>query len=172
MNTSGGPLAGATIQVYTETGVYKAQTTTDALGAYSVTLPEGTYRIRALKLPSYLVTYLGGPTFATAEIITLNANTTRDMTLVGRFTISGVVSTSGGPLVGATIQVYVADTAQYKGAATTNASGAYTLTLTEGSYRVRSFRLPDFLVQYVGGSSFGTASVITLDANTALDIVR
>ena len=178
VSTSGGPLAGATVHVFTDGTAYSwlGATTSTAGGAYSITLPPGSYKLYIQpNNGGYPDQWHGGPDYAGATTVTLNANATEDISLTptppATFTLSGTVSTSAGSLAGATVHVFDGTAYAWVGSTTSTAGGAYTINLPQGTYKLyiqpNSAGYPD---QWHGGPDYAGATVITLNANTTEDI--
>ncbi|WNB85388.1 peroxidase family protein [Cellulomonas sp. ATA003] len=175
--TAGGvALGGASVNVYTaDTRTWLKSVLTGADGSYSLTgLPAGSYRLYVQpNEPGYANQWHAGTSFESAATITVSGATTADIALVGTHTLSGVVRTGTGVLAGATVQVYTASTRTWLRSATSAADGAYSVAgLPVGSYRLYvQPNEPGLPNRWFGGASFETATVVTVDGATAMDVV-
>ena len=111
---------GATV---TLTGTSTASTTANASGAYSFTVPNGSYTVKPTKAGFVF-------TPASLAVTVSGANANANFSSVQTFTISGTISGTGGS--GATVSLTGAATAT----TTANASGVYSFTVPNGSYTV------------------------------------
>jgi hypothetical protein len=90
------------------------------------------------------------------------------------FTLSGIVRGSdGNPLDGTAVYAFDGTTYTYLGAATmgTGGTGTYTISLPAGSYKL--YVQPNtagYADQWLGGSDYGSATVVTVSAATSRDI--
>ena len=138
-------------------------------------MPAGSYKLYTqTNTPAYPDQWFGGSSIGAATAITVSGATTQDITLVSPpvVSLSGIVKTSGGtPVNGTFVYVFDATTSAYIGAATMGSSGAYTIAVPAGSYKLytqtNTSTYPD---QWFGGSSFGAATPITVSAATPQDI--
>ena len=135
------PVEGAIVYVFDAgTAAYAGNAFTGATGAYSVSLPSGTYNLwvqtNTAGYPDQA--YGGDGTFANATDIDLTtASQTADVVLAGAAagacTISGTRDRRAAPAVeGAIVYVFDAGTAAYAGNAFTDATGAYSVSLAVG----------------------------------------
>ena len=78
VNTGGTPLVGAAVHAFDSvTNAYFGTSVTTTGGAYSFSLPAGTYKLFVQPgVPGYNSQWYGGPDFASATPISLTANTT------------------------------------------------------------------------------------------------
>ncbi|MGI0148770.1 MAG: carboxypeptidase regulatory-like domain-containing protein, partial [Thermoplasmata archaeon] len=150
VNTNG-LLSGVTIAV--SPGTFG--TTTNAVGAFNVTLAPGTYSVTASR-------DLYGLQIRTGIAVTANNTTAVNFQLAPvRGWIAGTVTSSaGGPLAGVAIEAVGARTYT----ATTDASGRYNLTVSPGTFTV-SARLTGYANQTRSGVS------VTDDATTTVNFV-
>src|SRR6185369_1170734 len=110
---------------------------------------------------------------ATATTITVSANTTQDLSLASppTFSLSGSVKSGATPVSGTFVYIFDAGTSAYVGAATMGPGAAYSISLPAGSYKAYvQTNTPAYPDQYIGGSSFATATTITVSANTTQDL--
>ncbi len=82
------------------------------------------------------------------------------------FTLSGTVSTtSAAPISGATVSAWNATTGAWTNAGVTDASGLYSFTLPQGSYKLYIEPVSGpYAAQWFGGTSLATATPVTLGA--------
>ena len=162
MTTSGGPLSGTFVYVFdATTSAYVGAATMGPGAAYSINR-----RRRAATRPTSRPTRRPIPTSGTAgrasqtaTTIAVSANTTQDLLLASppTFTLSGNVTTSGGPLSGTFVYVFDATTSAYVGAATMGPGAAYSINVPAGSYKAYiQTNTPAYPDQWYGGSSFET----------------
>lgn len=124
----GGPLADITVQ------------SNSTSGAFTKTGPDGSYTLVASSLDDQLL-YLGdGYVSQTRGSSCAMATPRADVRLSRVVTILGTVTTSAGPLAGASVWVYEA-AGGLVASATTAADGTYQVTnLAEGTYTVGAFK--------------------------------
>ena len=102
-----------------------------------------------------------------------NAATPVDQTFsitVARFTLSGTVKTTTGTALPGSLAIFDATTFAYVGSYTVNASGAFSFTLPQGSYKVRVYPAPSVPSFWYGGTGVSTATTVNLSSNTTLTI--
>ena len=147
----------------------------DVDGVYTLTAPvPGGYKLwinpnRA----GYATQYHGGTSLATATLVTLSANTPLDITVSGPVTLSGILTGSNGTLMeGARIYLVNPTTNAVITSAPADVDGVYTLTApVPGGYKLWiNPNRAGYATQYHGGTSLATATLVTLSANTPLDI--
>jgi sugar lactone lactonase YvrE len=120
-------LQGVTVAV---SGSSTTSTATDASGAFSFSLPAGSYT---------LTPTLGGYTFNPTSVssTSLSGNWTGNnfiaSKIVSGYAVSGTVTSGGAALSGVTVSY----TGTASGSATTDANGAYSFTLPNGSYTLK-----------------------------------
>jgi hypothetical protein len=175
-------LLGALVVAYTTDGITAvATTTTDAAGNYSLSVPPGTYKLVAADPTRIFATgYLGDSnSFASDAAISVASGA-----FVGALRIplhrAGVVSghvsdASGTPLPGISVAAYNEDGSQ-RTVTTTDASGAYTLLLPPGEFRVAAFDTnvifaTQFYPQRFLFLNAGTVSVATAQTTAAIDFI-
>ena len=132
------PLASIDIYAYTPSGQQVAKTTTDAFGAFRLSLPAGQYRFVAADpkrtfAPAY---YNGSRSFDRADVMTLVEGEQRanvDIALVRGVLVSGRVS---APNV--TVGAFTLDGALHS-SATSGAGGQYALVVAPGEYKIGAF---------------------------------
>jgi hypothetical protein len=128
LNLSGQPEAGLSVQVFNESTYAGYASVTDAQGQVTFTLPQGSYRFRALKGNRF---FWSGP----SNHCTLPGCTDVGMTVDNTVVVT-VLDTGGNPEAGLNVLAY--DGSTYMGyAAYTNAQGQASLVLPSGSYRFR-----------------------------------
>jgi len=124
ITSGGGPLAGVTVAL---SGVASKKTTTDANGNYTFTiLGNGSYTVTPSK-----TNYVFSPT---NRSVTVNGANVAGQDFTGTtFSVSGTITSGGGPLAGVTVAL--SGTASKT--TTTNSSGNYIFTtIGNGSYTV------------------------------------
>ncbi len=177
---SGTPnLAGITVNVYSSTDVLKGTATTDASGNYLVEkLPTGSYKVSFGADSTHLAEWnLDKSSQGTADLVsvTIPSTTTVNATLTQAFgTISGNVkgSESGTPnLSGITVNVY-SSADVFKGTATTDASGNYSVgNLPTGSYKVSFGSDSTHLAEWnLDKSSQGAADLVSVTIPSATTV--
>jgi RHS repeat-associated protein len=128
-DTDGSPKSGVPVYAFDGAAYTGYSATTDASGAATLSLPDGSYRFRA---------DFNGTEFWSSDVndCTLPGCTADSVVVTVPVTVT-VSNTSGAPQSG--LPVYAFDGASYTGFhATTDASGQVSLTLPEGSYRFRA----------------------------------
>ena len=173
MTGSGGPLANPRVHVFDATGGgYVTTAVPDAGGAYSIVLATGTYKLWVQpNTAGYADTWYGGPDFTGATTINLTADTLVDITVIGRFTLSGTVTGSGGPLANPRVHVFDATGGGYVTTAVPDAGGAYSIVLATGTYKLWvQPNTAGYADTWYGGPDFTGATTINLTADTLVDI--
>ena len=174
VSAGGAPVANAWVGAWNSTtGVSVMSVKTNASGAYTMALPSGDYKVNVFSpVPGYPSQWVGGANFATASVTGVNAATTLNISLVASSPVlSGVVSAGGAPVANAWVGAWNSTTGVSVISVKTNASGAYTMALPSGDYKVNVFSpVPGYPSQWVGGSNFATASVTGVNAATTLNI--
>ncbi|WP_193606761.1 carboxypeptidase-like regulatory domain-containing protein [Nocardioides lijunqiniae] len=183
VDDGGEPLAGVTVTAYPAPGSTTAgpTTSTDADGAYGLTLTAGSYRLGYAKAGFETTRYGGGAGVtlvvdAQGDISVggepLEDNLLDDVALTSttRHPVTGAVTNPGNvPLAGIAVAAHPASNPDADtDTATTNATGAYALDLPSGTYTI-DYADPgeDYLpTSYDGGP--GDAVEITVDASGGL----
>ena len=161
-DSGGKPIAGARIEVDTTTGTFVASGVAGSDGSYSITVPAGTYVVRATDYSgAHASGYYAGATLSAtpggAKSITLTSgdSVAVEFALPGTVSLAGTV-TGAGPAPLAAILV----TATNRGSgeiayAYTGTDGTYSMTLGPGTYQV-SFSDPAALhvSGYYGSGGF------------------
>jgi hypothetical protein len=94
---------------------------------------------------------------------------TKDTTV----TLSGIVRANDGttPLNGTSVYAFDGTSYVYDGAATMGSGGTYTINLPAGTYKLYvQPNTPGYADQWVGGSDYTSATVVTVSGATALNI--
>ena len=126
--SDGSPVAGATVEVESETAPKEWTTTTDGSGHYSVDVPGGKHEVIADSAGYAANT-------SNTVSVTVGGTTTRDVSIQPAGTISGTVkNASGDGLSRARVEV-TGDSGNFY-STTTDANGAYTIEVPAGSYEV------------------------------------
>jgi FtsP/CotA-like multicopper oxidase with cupredoxin domain len=177
--TAGGPaLAGAVVTAYNSAGGSVASVTTNSTGDYSMALLAGSYKLYVTpNKTGYAPQWFGGTNQGNATLVDVTANRTQNIPLIGSFALVGKVTTNGGPLaggalVGAKINIYNAATGASLTSVTSTNGGNYSVNLLAGTYKL--YIQPNrngYPNQWFGGTSFGTATIITVTAGTTQDII-
>jgi hypothetical protein len=124
---SGGPLAGAAVEALSG-GSIKATASTGADGQYSLSVPPGTYDVRASRMSRITSTVSG-------QAVAANSTTTVNLALARMGSITGLVRDLNNNLL-ANAQVTAAG-AGFSGGGLTDANGNYTtIGLPAGTYTV------------------------------------
>jgi len=133
---------GMTVQAYDAAGALKTSATADAAGHYSLTVTSGSYHVLAFDPNGNYATsfYPDAESFETSALVDATNNVTNiNLTLVqGGFLAGVVTSTSGAPLPSMTVAAYNADGTR-RGFTTTDANGAYHLTVPPGTFDVAAY---------------------------------
>jgi hypothetical protein len=156
------PVANARVTVYASDGNVAARAATNADGRYAVAVRPGGLRV-VVDDPAgkYAATYVpDAESFSMEAIIAAAAgqSITVDATLAVASHLSGHVTDAGTPLAGITAAAYNAD-GTTRAFAVTDASGAYSIVVPAGDYRIGAFDtalvyLPRF---YANQPSFAAA---------------
>jgi hypothetical protein len=136
--TSGAPIPGIGITVYTSSGAERTVTYTDGEGNYSVFLAPGYYRIAAWDAQgSFAPQFWSNKltlTLADAVLVSSQQTTATNFTLSAAARVSGsVFSSAGHPLSGIAVAALDASGATVASALTAG-NGAYSLSLPSGTY--------------------------------------
>ncbi len=141
------PISGADIELYDSNGDQVDTAMTGGQGRYTLYVNDGTYKLH-LAPDSGSSTglhgqwYDGAATKASATPITINGDAkVANFQMTGGGTVSGTVTSAGGPLAGIGVTVYRYDSSDdwWQGAATTttDAAGKYTVVAPAGNVRVQ-----------------------------------
>lgn len=144
------PLGSMTVAAYDTAGIFIRDTTTDANGRYSLTLPDAHYRLLAYDPAGvYATTFSGNAeSFETSPSTDLTASATVSFSLPKAGSVSGrTLSPDGSSLEGLTVAAYNISGTR-RAFTRTAANGAYKLILPPGDYK---------LVTYDEGGVFGTS---------------
>ena len=172
VKTSTGTALPGSFAVYDAgTLAYLRSVTVDAAGAFSVSLPQGSYKLRvAPSVVGYPAFWYGG-SLATATTVNLSSDTVLAITVAVNWTLSGTVKTSTGTALPGSFAVYDAGTLAYLRSVTVDAAGAFSVSLPQGSYKLR---VAPSVVGYPAfwyGGSLATATTVNLSSDTVLAIV-
>ncbi|TVR94739.1 MAG: hypothetical protein EA418_09460 [Wenzhouxiangellaceae bacterium] len=170
-------LSGVTVQLLDDRGAIALEQTTSATGQFAFTgLAGGNYHLVSRNTPAYVDQTLGGTPCPTAcnglngNVVTVLAGATsanNNLDLAPGASISGNVTASGSPTVGAQAQVYNSagvPVAQRP----TNASGNYEVNdLPDGDFFVRVRNVPGHVSQLWDGiACSGYCDILSGDAVT------
>jgi hypothetical protein len=186
---AGSARSGVVVTAYTSAGVNVLSSTTNGSGTYTLSLNTGDYKLfitpNITGFANQWYKSTGNvPLQANAEVITIGANTTKNITLVGApsFTLTGTVrllTSSGTLMVGARVAAYNGTTSVTSGL--TDANGVYSLVLpaisSPGGYKL--YITPNktgYANQWWGsstgsGGSNGAATVVPFNANTTQNLI-
>ena len=160
---AGQPVGGASISVYDSMGMWRASTTTQPDGTYSVEVSAGSYRIQAMSdgLSQF---YGGGTDLWQATTVTVNApgdpaGSGLDIALPPTVPLSGTVTRAGQPVSGASITVYTS-MGMWQAGTSTDVDGSYSVSVPAGSYRIQVNH--DGVSRYYGGPDYMQATVVTV----------
>lgn len=135
-------LAGIHVAAYNEDGTPRADTTSDASGAFSLPLPTGAFRFDAYDDNLVYATQFYQQRFDFASALPVNSTpgqitTGIDFSLshAGHFTGTVTDATSGMALAGITVAAYDENLTQISSAVSTN-SGQYNLVVPAGTFRL------------------------------------
>ena len=158
-DTAGQPVSGATVSLEDPGWVGQE---TDANGAYRLSVPPGTYRLRVWPPRSPLIAQ-------NIEGLRLSTDTIRNFVLEEGVTLSGQVTANGQPAPWAFLWV-VNDEGQEVSFNSANESGHYSLGVPAGTYQVNVYH-EDFFDTTVEGVEVSQATVlnITLDSGVLLE---
>ena len=167
--SGGGPLSGMTVAAYTTAGALQASSSTSATGAYSLTVPAGSYHVLAFDPAGVFATsfYADAESFETSATLTLTSsqNATNINFVLPRagFVTGRVTTTAGAALPNMTVAAYNLSGTR-RGFTKTDANGNYTLSLAPGSYKIAAY---DEALKYAtaffdDAASFEAASVVSI----------
>ena len=119
-------------------------------------------------------------TFASATPVSLPNATVNITVYAASYTLSGSVIQAGGlgPLVGAVVNVMDASSGSWIGAGTTDSLGAYSISLSPGTYKLlvqtNSASYPSYMWDGSGGATlsvtFASATPVSLPPNATVNI--
>ena len=166
----GSPLASMTVAAYTTAGELQTSATTNASGAYSLTVPAGAYHVLAFDAAGVFATsyYNDAESFETSATLTVTSsqNLTNINFVLPRagFVVGHVTSASGTSLANMTVAAYNLSGTR-RGFTKTDASGNYTLSLPAGSYKIAAY---DEALQYATTffadvASFDAAAIVSIE---------
>lgn len=177
-----------TVTAYTAAGVNVTSNTTNGSGFYNLSMLPGSYKL-FLAPPAtpagfanqWFRTDGNVSSQASAEVFTITADTTKNITLAGTpsFVLSGKMTllTSGGAaVVGARVAVYNTGATSVS-SVLTDSNGNYTVTLPAGTFKLYiSPNRAGYPNQWWGAAATGTgsigaATIITVSANKTQDIL-
>ena len=132
------PLASIDVYAYTSDGHLVSRTSTDATGAYRLSLPAGAYRFVAADPARRYATafHNGSRSFERADVMTFGAGEQRanvNIALVRGVIVSGRVNAAN-----VSVAAYNVDGTLHN-AAPSGAGGAYSLVVAPGEYRIGAF---------------------------------
>lgn len=152
-DAAGAPIASVVVQAYLggtagccDPSDY-APATTDAAGRYSLTVRSGSYRIEFRPPPGYLRAFwsatvpTGAADFATAsDVVVGTTDQIANTTLASGFIISGRVTRASDatPVAYSGVNAMTSTSTRVVAFGSTDANGAYTLTVPAGTYRLRA----------------------------------
>jgi len=153
-DASGNTIAGAWIYAESQDGNWHGYATSDFDGSYSITLPSRSYWVYASAngfVAEYYTAAGGTLNYSAAEPVPVADDTVAsgiDFSLARPGSISGMVrDNAGNPIQGASVSATRTECCG-SGSATTDASGAYTITgLAPGDHRVRASH-SDYVSEY------------------------
>ena len=171
---TGNGLANVTVEVFTSTGFFATNTSTDATGSYTVGegLPAGTYYARTFNSLGYVDGLYSGQacvgcavTTGTPIVVTVGTTTSGiNFALAQGGKISGQVTdaATGSGLAGVTIQVYTS-AGFFAANASTDATGNYTIGegLPAGTYYARTFNSQGYVDGLYSGQVCANCNVTT-----------
>jgi hypothetical protein len=171
-------LPAMTVAAYSQAGAL-VETSTNALGEYSLSLGAGEYRFLAYDPAGVRATsfYDDASSFETSEIVSLAADATRriDFRLIRAGWIRGSVlaAKDDTPLEGMVVVAYNLDGSR-RGSTTTGAAGSFSLTLPPGSYKVAAWddTLLHALQFHPAQFRFETAEPIAVDSGVEISPVE
>jgi protocatechuate 3,4-dioxygenase beta subunit len=170
------PLPGMLVYAFTSTGGQVAVDETDANGAFSLSLPNGSYRfVVADPNRVYATTfYESSRSFEEALTIALAPGQQRGNVIVyvarGALLRGRVADASNAPLANITVAAYNADGTLHA-STVTNAEGRYELVVPAGEVRLAAFHgTQTYATQfYAGRNNFQTANVLLTTAGQTLN---
>lgn len=168
--SSGTPLANITVAAYNADGSQRTTTQTSSGGAYTLVLPGGDFRIAAYDMQLVYATqfYAAVDAFPEANDVSVVPSTTAapvDFGLLRAGDVRGTLidAQTGLPVSGVGVSAY--DTRDNASAtATSDSTGAYTLALAPGSYRIVAFDPAlRYATEYGGGAlNYQSANAYTV----------
>jgi Carboxypeptidase regulatory-like domain len=137
------PLPSMTVAAYDAAGALQSSVNSDGQGHYTLTLPEGMYRVLAYDPAGVYATtfYENAESFDTSRPIALQETqsvSAVDFALARGGFIAGVVSVGSSPMAGITVAVYNLS-GTLRGLTKTNGNGVFQLVLPPGSYKVAAY---------------------------------
>lgn len=167
----GTPLPSMIVAAYNSSGQLQGSATSDATGRYSLPLTNGSYRLLAYDNAGvYATTFNGDASSFEATPITIVSVDLSNINFALKRAgyIAGVVTTTTGSPGGLIVAAYNLDGSR-RGFTTTNASGAYTLALPPGPYRVAAYDDDGFFAPSFFPDVLNVNALLTIVANLRLD---
>lgn len=138
----GARLPGKIVSAWDLTGALRGTASTDAAGMYTLTLPDGGYRLLAYDPAGELATvfYGGADSFETTPVVQVaqGAPLQAHFALPRGGTVSGTVGAASAALGGAVVEAYNLSGTR-RGFTTANAAGDYSLVLPAGDYKLFAY---------------------------------
>lgn len=174
----GAPLGAMTVAVYGSNGLEVGSAMSNAQGAYSLSLPAGTYRVLAFDPMGVYATnfYNGASSFETSLELTLASVTSVTVNFVmvraGRVTGTVRAASTDEPLANMTVAAYNDDGSR-RGLVTTGTGGGYTLILPPGNYRLVAYDdSAEFAVQFFRSKNdFESADIVSVTSGGTVGAV-
>lgn len=156
-SATGQPLGNMVVAAYDAAGNLAGMASTDAVGFYVLTLPDGDYRLLAYDPEGvYATTFdANAESFETSPLRSIAGGASVSFGLVKGGVIGGTVeTTSGTPRAGAVVEAYNLSGTR-RGFTTTNGAGEYSLVLPPGEYKLVAY---DASGAYAASFHFGVRS--------------
>jgi hypothetical protein len=167
-------VSGAVVAAYTTSGTLQTSASTSASGAYSLTVPAGSYHVLAYDPAGVFATsfYADAESFETSATLTVAASqniTNINFVLPRAGLVAGRVTTaSGTALPNMTVAAYNLSGTR-RGFTKTDANGNYSLTLPPGSFKIAAY---DDALKYAttffsDAASFDAAAFVSIEATSS-----
>lgn len=158
-DTSGRGLGGIEVRAYNSGGALVARTTTNATGAFTLTVPAGGYRFVALDPAlAYASEFLGHTdSFERSQLVSVQEGDERNdlrftLTRGGRFSGRVLDAQSGAALADVSVAAYNLD-GTLRATTRTASDGTYTLVVPPGEYKLAAFdESLRFATEFYGGT--------------------
>jgi hypothetical protein len=168
VGTPSGALPGAVVSAYDANGFLQRSVSTDASGRYFMTIPAGSYRLLAYDPSGDFATVFhpNAESFETSVFVSIaeDAPVEVSFTLPRAGVLAGSVTGGNMPLAAAVIEVYnLSGTRRTRVQA--SASGAYSLVLPAGEYKVFAYDANDVFAGVFAPSAiaFADAALVRID---------
>jgi len=167
---TGQPLGGMSVDVYTSAGVLQLSTSSANNGTYSLTVPNGSYRILAYDPAGTFATsfYADAESFETSATLTVSQNLTN---INFRLPRAGYAAGHVSAAPNMTVAAYNLSGTR-RGFTNTDSTGGFALPLPPGNYKIAAFdpALAYATTFYRNASTFDAAAVVSIASTESVNV--